>query len=117
MEPRSAHHLAMCKQCRFNVVCAHGHAFVSCFPTHAHSGGQGEAEGAPHALAFSLVPQGPEPTYIFRRLGNFLKIPVASRTDISLSFSRLHGKQAGEVGTSFAALHWAPPLRDPHGFG
>lgn len=31
-------------------------------------------------------------TYIFRRLGNFLKIPVASRTDMSLSFSRLRGK-------------------------
>lgn len=39
----------------------------------------------------------PRLTYIFRRLGNFLKIPVASRTDISLSFSRLHGKQADEV--------------------
>lgn len=34
----------------------------------------------------------PRLTYIFRRLGNFLKIPVASRTDMSLSFSRLHGK-------------------------
>lgn len=39
----------------------------------------------------------PRMTYIFRRLGNFLKIPVASRTDISLSFSRLQGQQADEV--------------------
>jgi hypothetical protein len=31
-------------------------------------------------------------TYIFRRLGSFLKMPVASRTEISLSFSRLRGK-------------------------
>lgn len=34
----------------------------------------------------------PNLTYIFRRLGSFLKIPVASRTEMSLSFSRLHGK-------------------------
>lgn len=44
------------------------------------------------------VAQPPRLTYIFRRLGNFLKIPVASRTEISLSFSRLHGKQGDEVG-------------------
>lgn len=50
-------------------------------------------------------------TYIFRRLGSFLKIPVASRTDISLSFSRLHGKQADEaVGELWMGhlLHWSP---------
>lgn len=40
-------------------------------------------------------------TYIFRRLGNFLKIPVASRTEMSLSFSRLQGK-AEEAGLSLS---------------
>lgn len=34
----------------------------------------------------------PSLTHIFRRLGNFLKIPVASSTEMSLSFSRLRGK-------------------------
>lgn len=66
--------------------------------------GAGEAErgrsagrGTHPALAFRPVCQLPQLTYIFRRLGNFLKTPVASRTDISLSFSRLRGKQADET--------------------
>lgn len=55
----------------------------------------------------------PRLTYIFRRLGNFLKTPVASRTDISLSFSRLDGKQADKV---VGELWIESLLQPPHGF-
>lgn len=62
-----------------------------------------------------LVCQLPQLTYIFRRLGNFLKMPVASRTDISLSFSRLHGKQADEVAAELRVGHPPPCLPCPPG--
>lgn len=39
-------------------------------------------------------------TYIFLRLGNFLKSPVASKTEISLSFKRLIGTNKETFNTS-----------------
>lgn len=91
-------------------LCLHIHAPGACFPIHARGRGSGRLRawtGATCTPAFPTVCPVPELTYIFRRLGSFLKIPVASRTDISLSFSRLHGKQTEEVGTSFTALYGA----------
>lgn len=76
-----------------------------------HGRGRREAGRGRSALASAQSEQDPgqgarvaarllKSTYIFRRFGNFLKMPVASRTEISLSFSRLHGEQeaGGQLG-------------------
>lgn len=88
----------------FCLVCIYTPCLSAYCPIHAHGvgvGGRWRPRGPPGAegsVPARILPSLPiaQLTYIFRRLGNFLKIPVASRTDISLSFSRLHGKRADE---------------------
>lgn len=47
-------------------------------------------------------------TYIFLRLGNFLKSPIASNTEISLSFKRLMGTNRETFNTSQMSTDTSP---------